>query len=330
MRRVRRRQFLCASVFLLVVPAAGARAKRGMPSIGYLLQNAMTEPPTRERQAFLDGLIDYGYAPGRNVELIYKSAEGESDFMDSLAQELVALGPDVIVASGEPALLAAKRATASLPIVMLALGDPVGVGIVASVARPGGNVTGVAFLSSELAPKRLQLAVDCLPGAKRLAILWDRRNTNSQAEARAVQAGAPKLGLVAESHGTTSDVELAAALDRIAARKPDFAYVSFDAGITAANRTVIADFGLRHRVPVVSGWHPLTEAGGFMSYAPQIPAMYRRAAFYVHRILNGVRPADLPIEMPTKVDLVLNKRTAATLGVVLPRDLLLRADQVIG
>jgi len=329
MRRIRRRQFLSASAALLLDSALEARTGGGMPKIGYLLQNAMAEPPTRERQAFLDGLVDYGYFPGRNVELIYRSAQGESEFMDSLARELVALQPDVIVVSGEPALLAAKRATSRIPIVMLALGDPVGVGAVASVARPGGNVTGVAFLSSELAPKRLQLAVECLPGARRLAIVWNRRNTNSQAEARAVQAAAPKLGLTVESFGATSGAELALALDRIAARKPDFAYVSFDAGITAANRTVIAEFGLRNRVPIVSGWHLLTEAGGLMSYAPQIPAMYRRSAYYVHRILKGARPADLPIEMPTKVDLVLNQGTAAAIDVVIPRDMLLRADRVI-
>jgi putative ABC transport system substrate-binding protein len=328
-QREGRRQFLLASGVLLASGRSQAQQQTRVPRIGYLLQNALTEPPSRERQAFLDGLRDYGWIQGRNVELIYKSAEDQSEFIDALARELVAMKPDVIAVSGEPATLAAKRATASIPIVMLALGDPVGSGAVTSIARPGGNITGIAFLSSDLASKRLQLAVECVPAAKRLAMIWNRRNMNSQAEARAVEAGASKLGLVVEPHASTSDTGLVQALGRIATRKPDLLYVSFDAGLAAANRTAIAEFGLRHRIPVVSGWHFLTEAGGLMSYAPEIPAMYRRAAHYVDRILRGARPSDLPIELPTRVDLVVNLRTAKAIGVVVPGSVLQRTDRVI-
>lgn len=329
MQRIARRRFLLANGALLAAGLARAQAPARNPRIGYLLQNPITEPPSRERQAFLDGLRDYGYVPGGNVELLYTSAEGESEFMDAVARELVAQKPDVIAVSGEPAVLAAKRATSSIPIVMLALGDPVGVGVVSSVARPGGNVTGLAFLSSDLASKRLQLSLECVPGAKRLAIVWNRRNTNSQAEARALQAAAAKMGLVVEPLALTSDAEIAPALERLLARRPDLVYVSFDAGFAAANRTAIAEFGVRQRLPVVSGWYLLTEAGGLMSYAPEIPAMFRRAAYYVDRVLKGARPADLPIELPTKVELVLNLRTAEAIGVRFPQSLLLRADRLI-
>ncbi len=300
-----------------------------LPRIGYLLYTSLMDPPSRERQAFLDGLRELGHVPGRSVELIYRSAEGESDFMDGICQDLVNQRPDVIAVSGTEAVLAAKKATRTIPIVMLALGDPVGVGVVSSLARPGGNVTGVSFISSDLAPKRLQLARECVPGAKRLAVIWDRRNANSRAESRAVQAVAKQMGLTTEPLGQASDAELARTLGRLASVKPDILYVTFEGGLAAANRTVIAEFGLRQRVPIVSGWSFLTEAGGLLSYAPDLPAMFRRAAYYVDRVLKGAKPDQLPIELPTKIDLTINLRTAREIGVDIPRALLLRADRLI-
>jgi putative ABC transport system substrate-binding protein len=321
---------------LLVLGAGVALASHGLlarsarvPRIGYLLLSPLTEPPSRERQAFLDGLREHGYVPGKTVEIIYRSAEGEPEFIDATCRDLLDQNPDVITVSGALAVLGAKKATRSIPIVMLAVGDPVGIGAVPSLAKPGGNLTGVSFISSELAPKRLQLAKECVPKAKRLAMIWDNRNANAHVESRAVLAAAKQLGLEAEPLGLASDAELARVLGRLAAGKPDLIYVAFEGGLAAANRTTFAEFGLRQRVPIVSGWSFLTEAGGLLSYAPDIPAMFRRAAYYVDRVLKGTKPAQLPIELPTKVDLAINLKTAKAIGVNIPRELLLRADRVI-
>lgn len=322
-----------AVIFLGGVVATAPRWLRGQvtrrPRIGYLLLSPLTEPPSRERQAFLDGLREQGYIPGASVEMMYRSAEGEPEFIDAACGELLEQKPDVIAVSGAIAVLAAKKATRSVPIVMLAVGDPVGIGAVSSLAKPGGNVTGVSFISSDLAPKRLQFARECLPRAKRLATIWDNRKANARAESRAVLAAARQIGLDNEPLGLGSDAELSRVLRRLAAAKPDIMYVVFEGGLAAGNRTTLADFGLRHQVPIVSGWSFLTEAGALLSYAPDIAAMFRRAAYYVARALKGAKPADLPIELPTKVDLVINLRTARTIGIIVPRQLLLRADRVI-
>lgn len=325
-----RRRFLLGTVAAIAAAQAAAQPARRTPRIGYLLLTPITDPPSPERQAFLDGMRELGYVPGRTLTMLYRSAEGEADFLDAVARELVALAPDVIVVAGEPAAVAAKRATTTVPIVLLGLGDPVGIGIVPSLARPGGNVTGVSFISSDLASKRLEFALACVPGVKRIAILSDRRNTNSQAEARSALAAAQALGLHADLHASDSDTALAQALERTAAARSQVVYVTFEgSGLAAAHRTAIAQFGLRQRTPVVSGWHSLTEAGGLLSYAADIPAMFRRAALHVDRVLNGARPGDLAIELPTKIDLVLNTRTARALGITFPQDMLLRAERQI-
>ncbi len=323
---MKRRALLAIGAGTALLPHWLQAQSARLPRIGYLLLTPVTDPPSRERQAFLDGLREFGLHPGKSVEIVYQSAEGEIEFMNAMAQELLKQRPDVIAVSGTVAVLAAKRATRTIPIVMLALGDPVGIGVVSSLARPGGNVTGVSFLSSDLAPKRLQLAVQCVPGAKRLAVIWDRRNTNSRAEAQAVLTVAQQFGLIGDSLGLASDAELARTLDRA---RPDILYVTFEGGLAASNRTTLAEFGLKQRVPVVSGWSFLTEAGGLLSYAPDIPAMFRRAAYYVDRVLKGIKPDQLPIEMPTKVDLTINLRTAKAIGVNVPHELLLRADRLI-
>jgi len=325
---MKRRALLALGAGAVVAPRWLLAQRARIPRIGYLLLTPITEPPSRERQAFLDGLREFGHVPGETVEIVYRSAEGELEFMDAASRELLAQKPDVIAVSGSAAVLAAKKATRTVPIVMLALGDPVGVGAVSSLAKPGGNITGVSFLSSDLAPKRLQLAKECVPGAKRLAVVWDRRNANSRVESLAVVAAANQLGLAAESLGLGSDAELARVLGRLAGRKPDILYVTFEGGLAAANRTTLAEFGLQQRIAVVSGWSFATEAGGLLSYAPDIPAMFRRGAYYVDRVLKGAKPAQLPIEQPTRVELAINLKTAKAIGVSIPRELLLRADRV--
>jgi putative tryptophan/tyrosine transport system substrate-binding protein len=326
---VRRRNAVLSLLALAAAPRAGFAQRARQRRIGYLLLTSVTDAPSRERQAFLDGLRELGYVPGKTVEIVYRSAENETAFIDDIARDLVKLGMDVIVTSGTAATLSAKRATRDVPIVMLALGDPVGVGAVTSLARPGGNVTGVSFISSDLAPKRVQLIKELVPGAKRIAIVWDTRNANARNEATATVAAARTLGMLPESLGMSSDTNLARALEALATRRTDVLYAAFEGGLIASNRTLLAEFGLRHRLPVVSGWSFLSEAGGLMSYAPDIPAMFYRAAFYVHRVLQGEKPESLPIELPTRVELVINLKTAMMLGIVVPRSILLRADRVI-
>jgi putative tryptophan/tyrosine transport system substrate-binding protein len=326
---VRRRDAVLSLLAWAAAPCAGFAQRARRPRIGYLLLSPVTDAPSRERQAFLDGLRELGYVPGKTVEIVYRSAENEPAFIDEIARDLVKLGVDVIATSGAAATLSAKRATRDVPIVMLALGDPVGVGAVTSLARPGGNVTGVSFISSDLAPKRVQLIKELVPQARRIAIVWDTRNANARNEAAATVAAARTLDMLPESLGMASDTELAGALEALAARRTDVLYAAFEGGLIASNRTLLAEFGLRHRLPVVSGWSFLSEAGGLMSYAPDIPAMFYRAAFYVHRVLQGEKPESLPIELPTRVELVINLKTAMMLGIVVPRSILLRADRVI-
>ena len=314
--------------FALASAGAPLRAQR-LPRIGYLLQSPVTEPPSRERQAFLDGLRELGYVPGRTVEIVYRSAEDQADFMDDMARDLMSQKVDVVVVSGARATLAAKKATRAIPVVMLALGDPVGVGAVESLGRPGGNVTGVSFISSDLAAKRVQLIKELVPKANGIAILWDPGNANARSEAAATIAAARSLGMAPQPLALTSDSALSDMLRDLTARKPDVLYVAFEGGLVARNRTLIAEFGVKNRVPVISGWSFMTEAGGLISYAPDIPAMFHRSAYYVHRILQGARPGQLPVEQPRKIELVLNQKTAREIGVRFSQSILLRADRVI-
>jgi len=324
-----RRDAVIAFLALGVLPlGAGARSRR-MARIGYLLLIPLSDPPSRERQAFLDGLREFGYVAGTNLEIVYRSAQNAEDFIDDVCQDLLAQKVDVIVTSGAISTLAAKKATRSVPVVMLAVGDPVGIGAVRSLARPEGNVTGVSFLSSELAPKRLQLIKELVPGATRVAVLWDSRNANAVAEVHATLAAAKRLAMQTDAYPLASDSELQRALQKIQASRPSALYVAFEGGLVAGNRTSIAEFGLRNRIPLVCGWSALTEAGGLLSYAPDIPALFRRAASYVDRILKGAKPSELPIEQASLVELVLNLKTAKALELKIPQSFLLRADRVI-
>ncbi len=304
-------------------------AEARVPRIGYLLLAPVTDPPSRERQAFLDGLRELGYVPGRNIEIVYRSAESEPEFLDEVCQDLLRQKIDIIVVSGAIATLAAKRATRSVPIVIQAVGDPVGIGAVRSLSRPEGNITGISFISSELAGKRVELIRELVPTAKYIAVLWDKRNANARAEAEATLRAAKRLGLGAEPLAVGPDPELRLAFERLHSRRPHALYVSFEGGLVAGNRSFIAQFGLSERIPVVSGWSFLTEAGGLASYAPDIPSMFRRSASYVDRLLRGARPADLPIEQASTIELVVNARSARALGIRIPPAVLARADRVI-
>ncbi len=324
-----RRQSLAALLGLSVLPLRPRAASRRVPKIGYLSFGAITEIPSRERQALLDGLRALGWVPGETIELVYRSAEGEAAFLPAMCEELLREKVDVLATPGAAATLAAIGAAHGVPIVFLALGDPVAVGATDSVARPSRNATGTSFLSSELAGKRIELLKLAVPTASRVAILSERSNRNAQIESENAQAAARSLGLNIQPTQVDSQAEMNAAFERLGAKPPDAIYVCFTAGLISSNRSAIAEFGLHRRVAVISGRDFITEAGGLLSYAPDIPAMFARSAYYFDRILKGAKPIELPIEQATKIELIVNLRTARALGLKLPPDLLLRADRVI-
>lgn len=324
---MKRRELLLGCAALAAAP--WVRAQGRMPRIGYLLLLPLDERPSRERLAFIEGLRAHGYVLGKNLEIIYASAQNAPEFMLDVCQDLLAQKIDVIVASGGVAVMAAKKCTTTVPVVIQALGDPVGVGAVRSLSRPEANITGVSFLSSDLAGKRIELMRELVPAAKRIAVLWDTRNPNASAESAATLEAVKRIGLRAEPTGVASDAELRRFFAQLGKSRPDALYVAFEAGMVGTNRTYIAEAALEQRIPVVSGWSFLTEAGGLVSYAPDIPGMFRRSASYVHRILKGAKPAELPIEMPRNVELVINLKTARTLGISVPHSFLVRADRVI-
>lgn len=322
-----RRRFLAAASLFVI--HGGTVAQPRVPKIGYLVLVPLSEPPSHERQAFLEGLRAHGYVPGKSIEIVYASAQNAAEFLDDVCQDLLAQKVDLIATSGALASLSAKKCTRSVPVVIQALGDPVGIGVVQSLARPEGNITGVSFLSTDLAPKRIEILRELLPRVKRVAVGWDERNPNARAEAAAVLEAIKSVGLTAERFALQSDAEVRRLLGELKTLKPDALYVAFEAGLVGANRTAIAQAALEARVPLVSGWSFLTEAGGLMSYAPDIAAMFRRSASYVHRILKGAKPSELPIELPRNVELVVNLKTAKALGITIPHAFLVRADRVI-
>jgi len=323
-----RRRFLACACLLAFGTRAAAQSR--VPKIGYLLLVPLSERPSRDRQAFLDGLRAHGYVPGKNIEIVYASAQNSAEFLDDVCQDLLAQKVDVIVTSGALAALSAKKCTRNVPVVIQAVGDPVGIGVVQSLARPEGNVTGVSFLSTDLAPKRIEILRELLPRVKRIAVCWDERNANARAEAGATIRAINAVGLTAERFALQSDAELRRLLGQLNTLKPDALYVALEAGLVGENRTAIAEAAREARVPLVSGWSFLTEAGGLVSYAPDIPSMFRRSASYVHRILKGAKPSELPIELPSNVELVVNLKTAKALGITIPHAFLVRADRVIG
>jgi putative tryptophan/tyrosine transport system substrate-binding protein len=329
---VTRRAALAALLGLaagFAAPASLGRQVARPRRLGYLLLPSRIDPPSAERRAFFEGLNALGYVEGRNIQVVYRSAEGAPEFLDEVALDLVKQRVDVICTAGAATTLSALHATKDIPIVMLAVGDPVDIGAARSIARPGRNATGVSFISSELAPKRLELARELLPRARRVALLWDTRNHNAREEVIAVRNASKGLGLTVDDIPVESESVLDPALGRLARRGTDVLYAAFEGGLIAGHRTQIAEFALRNRMALVAGWGGLPEVGGLLSYAPDIPDMFRKAAGYVHRILQGEKPQSMPIQMPTRVELVVNRKTAAALGLTISQSLLLRADRVI-
>src|SRR5262245_4444288 len=274
------------------------------------------------------GLRDLGYLEDRNFKLDYAWAGTNSERFPTLAADVVRQNPDFIVTWGTPAALAAKNATATIPIVMGAIGDPIRTGVVASLARPGGNITGLSSLAVELEAKRLELLKSLAPRISRVAVLWNANNPSLKVSSQFAIAAAQKLDLKLSFVSMTEEPTLDAVLDRIGRQHPEGLLVMAEPSLIAQGGKLTA-FAIKTRLPVVSAYPEHAQAGGLLIYATSYYDLFRRAATYVHRIVKGARPGDLPIEQPTKFELVINLKTAKAIGLMIPQALLVRADQII-
>ena len=314
---------------IVAVPVRAGAQGAGLRRIGFL------GPPLSASgfvQAFQEGLRDHGLIEGRNVVVDYRFTDvallGDADQMARLAEELVGLRPDVLVVSVVEAALAAKRATASIPIVMVSVGDPVGAGLVESLSRPGGNITGLSRQGPDLIGKQFQLLKEVLPRTTRVGVLVSPTEPLRAVIAGLTRQAAASLGMRAVLLEPRAPDELADAFATLRGERVDALLVG-GGGSYYLSRAAIAELALRERLPTMFQSREAAEAGGLMSYAASNVASYRRAAFFVDRILRGARPADLPVEQPTKFELFINLKTARVLGVTIPRSVLLRADAVL-
>ena len=325
---MRRREFitLLGGAVAAWPRAARAQLARKVPTIGYLGASAPSSL-SATRAAFMLRLRERGWIEGQTVTTEHHYAEGRPERFAAIAAEVVRRKVDVILAEGTAIALAAKQATSLIPIVFVPGGDPVATGLVASLARPGGNVTGLSGVSTDLSGKRLELLREIVPGLRRVAILANVANPAVVSEMGEVQTAARTLGLEAAVYEFRSAEGIAPAFEALKGRA-DALYVVPD-GLVAANRIRVHTLALSARLPTMHGFRENVEAGGLMSYGPNQPDLFRRAGDYVDKILRGTKPADLPVEQPTRFDLVVNLTTAKALGLMIPETFLVRADEVI-
>jgi putative tryptophan/tyrosine transport system substrate-binding protein len=324
---VKRREFITLLGAAAAWPLA-ARAQQPLgkvPTIGFLGATPSIESP--RVAAFVQRLRELAWIDGRNLAIEYRWAEGRNERYAENAAEFVRLKLDVIVTSATPATLAAKQATAVIPIVFTSVSDPVGTGLVASLARPGGNVTGLANQISDTSGKRLEFLREVVPALRRLAIMANVGNPASVLEMGEAQATARTLGLAVSTSEIRRAEDIAPAFEALKDRA-DALYLCPDP-LMNTNRTRINILAVGARLPTMHGVREYVEAGGLMSYGPNPPDLFRRAADYVDKILRGTKPGDIPVEQPTKFDLVVNLTTAKVLGLDIPPTLLARADEVI-
>jgi putative ABC transport system substrate-binding protein len=310
---------------LTVEAQQGAKVWR----VGWL-SNASSAAPgmSAGAQVFRSALRELGYVEGQNLAYELRWADGSRDRLAAFATELVRLKVDAIVAVGPPAIQAAKEASSVVPIVMVTSGDPAGLGFVGSLARPGGNVTGVSFLGEELTGKLLELLKQAVPRTSRVAVLWNPANGVHPGYLRDAEAAARFLGVTLQSVAIRGSQEFERALGRAHREHADALLLLLDPLFTA-NLRLIADLATKSRLPTIYGLRQLVDAGGLMAYGPSLAQMNRRAAGYVDRILKGARPGDLPVEQATTFELIISLKTAKALGLTIPPSVLARADEVI-
>jgi putative tryptophan/tyrosine transport system substrate-binding protein len=325
---MKRREFIMLLGGAAAACPLAARAQQAgkLPTIG-ILGGSTASVFTQRTIAFLQRLHKLGWIEGRNVVIEYRWAEGNTERLSEIAAEFVRLQVDVLVADGTAAVVAAQRATSAIPIVMAVVADPVGSGLVASLARPGGNVTGLSTQQPDVAGKRLELLREVVPGLRRLATMANTGAAGAMLEMAEVQAAARTLGLGVVTLEIRHAEDIAWAFEALKGRV-EALYVCGDP-LMSTNRIRINTLALTARLPTIYNFRDYVEVGGLMSYGPNFPDMYRRAADFVDKILRGEKPADIPVEQPTKFDLIINLTTAKALGLELPATVLARADDVI-
>jgi putative ABC transport system substrate-binding protein len=308
---------------LLAAPLA-AEAQPKVPRIGVLEAN----PLAGAGDAFRDGLRQFGYVEGKNIAMDWRWVHARSERFLEQAAELVGRKVEVIVATNNPAVAAAQKATATIPIVMVLATDPVHLGFVTSLARPGGNITGLTIQTPELSGKRLALLKEAVPHLKRVAVLWDPSEPGRRQLVNEAEVAAPTLGLQVQTLEARTHRDVGSAFTSMT-RERTGAVLVYGSSMLAAYRAEIAGFAVKSRIPTMCVTSEWMDAGFVMSYGPSLNDMYRRAPYFVDKILKGAKPADLPVEQPTKFELVINLKTAKALGLTIPPSLLQRADQVI-
>jgi putative ABC transport system substrate-binding protein len=319
-----RRRFLATSLAGVVVrsPAEAAQQPGDVHRIGFL---RVGRPPTGWLEGFLQGLREHDYVEGRNFVIEYGLAR-DAGQIPAIAADLVRRRVDVLVASGTPSVMPAKHATKTIPVVFVAAVDPVTAGVTASLAHPGGNVTGITAMHADLIAKRLGLLKELLPRVSTVAVLTREGSAATAQYVKEAELAAPKLRLQVRRVTIRDAGDLEGALSTIQGVN---ALVVADDAVFTAHRTKIAELAVKHNLPTAYGFSDMVEAGGLMAYGPHYGDMYRRAAFQVYKILKGAKPADLPVEQPVRFELVINLKTAGALGLAIPPSVLARADQVI-
>jgi len=328
MERTLTRLAVGAAVLLLLVAAPLAAEAQPAAKVFHVAWLSASSTFPKGEDAFRHGLQEFGWVEGRNILIVYRHAEGQLERLPEMAAELVRMKVDVILATSPAPLAAARKATQTIPIVMVFGPDPVEAGLIVGLARPGGNITGLTSLSADLSPKQLELLNEMVPGLSRVAVLWNPTNPWHASGVKRLEVAARVLRVRLQIVGVRKPDELDAAFVAMARERAD-AILSLPDGLTFAHRVRLAALAAKHRLPTMNGLIEYTEAGGLASYWPNSTEMFRRAAGYVHRILSGSRPGDLPIEQPTKFEFVINLKTARALGLTIPSSLRLRADRVI-
>ena len=319
---------VAACVLLLVLSGpTEAEQKKQMPEIGYL-SSVTPSGNLAYDEAFRHGLRDLGYIEGRNVTIEYRYAEGKLDRLPELAAQLVHLKVDLIVAPYTPTAVTAQEATKTIPVVFAIVADPLGVGLVASLAHPGANLTGTTTLNAELASKRLEILKEIVPKISRVAVLYNPTDQSNVVSLKEQQRLAAALGLTVQPFGVSGPKDFDHVFSMLSGRVTDAIYVQAGS-LTLTHRSQIVDLVVKTRLPAMYGESGFVEAGGLISYAANFAERFYRVATYVDKILRGANPADLPVEQPTKFELIINLKTAKQIGLTIPPNVLARADRVV-
>ena len=324
---MRRREFIALLGGVAVTWPLAANAQSKTPRIGFM-GNSTAALEANLVDAFREGLREHGYEEGRNIVIEYRWADGKYERFPALVAELIAANVEVIVTAGTPAALAMKKATTTVPLVMVAVGDPVGTGLVPSLARPGANLTGLSSVAPDLEGKRLQLLREVVPALSHVAMFINSLNPFHVSSMRQARAAAQTMGIKLQLHDIRKSEDLDDAFAAIRKERPDAVLILADR-VFLHNRERMIDFTKEQRLPNVNAYKELVEVGGLMSYGPSYEDMHKRAAIYVDKILKGAKPADLPIEQPSKFTFIVNLKAAKALGVTVPSQLLGLADELI-